>query len=76
MSKDKDKPATRTATTKKVQAPKKYRVTGFEAPLRVDFPGKPPVEFVEGQVFSATEWPQPHVTIPNQLAHGTIEEVE
>lgn len=54
---------------------KRYRVTGFQAPIRIDLPKGGHKEFNEGDEFGANEWPMPHVTIQNQLSLGTIEEV-
>lgn len=54
---------------------KKYRVTGFEAPIRIDLPDGKFKIYEEGDTFKESDWPMPHVTIVNQLNHGTIEEV-
>lgn len=55
---------------------KRYRVTGFQAPLKVKLAKGGNKIYIKGAVFGADEWPMPHVTIPNQLRLGTIEEVE
>lgn len=55
---------------------KVYRVTGFEAPLRVDKPNGKHTTYKKGDKFKGSDWPMPHITIANALKHGTIEEVE
>lgn len=54
---------------------KEYRVTGFQAPLHIDLPDGGHKIYKKGDKFASDEWPMPHVTIPNQLKLGTIEEV-
>ena len=62
------------AATKK--AAKEYRVTGFQAPIKIDLPDGGHKLYEEGDKFKGDEWPMPHITIHNQLMLGTIEEVK
>lgn len=55
---------------------KRYRVTGLQAPIRIDLPKGGYKIYEEGDEFVQSEWPMPHVTIPNQLKLGTIKEVK
>lgn len=64
------------AATAKKDEVKRYRVTGFQAPIRIDLPKGGCKIYETDDEFGANEWPMPHVTIPNQLKLGTIEEVK
>lgn len=66
-------------TGKKVSAKpeKRYRILDKELPIRVDLVGGGIREYKKpGEIFKASDWPMPHITIPNMLNHGHIEEVE
>lgn len=63
-----------TKPTKK-EKPETYRVTGLNAPIRVGIPGGEITEYKTGDEFISTEWPAPHVTIPEAVNEGIIEKV-
>lgn len=59
------------------EATRRYRVTGHEAPLKVRDPltgGE--TRYDKDDEFGHDDWPVPHVSIPNALKRGLIEEVE
>lgn len=58
------------------ERPRRYRVTGHEAPLKVRNPADGSERrYDTGDEFNHGEWPVPHVSIKNALKRGLIEEV-
>ena len=70
-------PAAKKPAAKKAAEPRRFRTTGKELPLRIDLIEGGRLTYEKaGEEFSEDEWPMPHVTIPNMVNHGCIEEVE
>lgn len=71
-------PESRTTVNKRASKPKakRYVTTGEQLPIRVELPTGGRITYTKkGEPIEADKWPVPHVTIPNAIRRGLIEEV-